>query len=324
MRLLLAELGKLRRPLTYGIAAAAIAACTAFAWQGARNASRSLQPAPSASAAPTCRDFDLPTGSLCNQAIAVQEKIDAFHQQQAAAQPSTRHNARPTDALPVEQPLSAGKLALGFMSSLPGALLIFLLAAGHVGNEWNGRTIKVVLCQEGRRWRVLAAKTASLWLVACAILLVDWVVLAALSPVLKAAYPLGGPGLAWSAAWSAMAADLGRAPLTVAVFTVVGVAAAVLVRNALGAFALAAGALVTSLVIAGNFSELAPWTIAWWVAGWMQFRSHGYVIYHFWVDGFPAGLSNPGPLTGLVGLLGVIAVAAGVALWVFRRADITT
>jgi ABC-type transport system involved in multi-copper enzyme maturation permease subunit len=79
------------------------------------------------------------------------------------------------------------------MASLPGALLILLLAAGHVGGEWNDRTIKVLLCQEGRRWRVLAAKLVSLWFVAIATLILDWVALAAISPILKASFPLADP-----------------------------------------------------------------------------------------------------------------------------------
>jgi ABC-type transport system involved in multi-copper enzyme maturation permease subunit len=202
-------------------------------------------------------------------------------------------------------------------------LLILLLGSGHVGNEWDQRTMKTVLCQDGRRWRILSAKVASLWLAALAILILDWMVLAALSPVLKATYPLSGTGLSWSAAWSTVAADAARAPVVIAVFAMVGVAAPVILRNALGAFALAAGVVVASLAAAGNFSALAPWTLAYWVSGWMQFRSHGYVIYHFWVDGYPASVHAPGALTGFIGLLVASAVVAASAVALFRRADVS-
>jgi hypothetical protein len=37
-------------------------------------------------------------------------------------------------------------------------------------------------------------------------------------PTPRAAYPLPGPGLSWSGAWSAVAADAARAPLIMAVF----------------------------------------------------------------------------------------------------------
>jgi len=119
--------------------------------------------------------------------------------------------------------------------------------------------------------------------------------------LLKAAYPLSGPSLSWSSAWSTVAADAARAPVILAVFVVLGVGAVVILRNALGAFALAAGFVAASLLAAGNFSAVAPWTLTYWVSGWMQFRSHGYVIYHFWVDGFPASIHNPGVVAGLIG-----------------------
>jgi ABC-type transport system involved in multi-copper enzyme maturation permease subunit len=324
MRLLRAELTKLRRPLTWWIAAAAVLASLAFAWQGAKNANAAATPSAAAvTRPPTCQDFALPPGSLCDEAVSVQVKINTYHRRQAAAEPSTRHNGRPSDALPVEQPLGAGKIALGFMASLGGAMLVLLLAAGHVGSEWDHRTMKTVLCQDGTRWRILATKVASLWIAALAILALDWMVLAAASPILKANYPLSGPGLSWSAAWSTVAADAARAPLIIAVFALVGVAASVIVRNALGAFALAAGFVVASLSVAGNFSACAPWTLAYWVSGWMQYRSHGFVIYHFWVDGFPATVHPPSVLAGSIGLLGMIAVIATSGVVVFRRADIT-
>ena len=156
-----------------------------------------------------------------------------------------------------------------------------------------------------------------------AILIVDWVVLAVRQPVLKAAYPLPGPACRGPAAWSAVAADAARAPVVIAVFAVLGVAAAVLVRNALGAFALAGGVVLASLAAAGNFAAVAPWTLAYWVSGWMQFRSHGYVIYHFWVDGFSPGIASPGLLVGIAGIVTATAITVVAAVTTFERADIT-
>jgi ABC-type transport system involved in multi-copper enzyme maturation permease subunit len=324
MLLLRAEFTKLRRPLTFCVALVAVAASLLLAWQGVMNAAKNDPPSATSSSKPTCRDFALPPGPLCDQAVAVQEQINAYQQQRLESLPSTRHNRRQTDASPVEHPLGAGKVALGFMASLPGALLILVLAAGHVGSEWNDRTIKVLLCQEGRRWRVLGAKLVSLWVVAIAILILDWAALAAVSPILRAAYPLAAPGLSWSSAWTSVAADAARAPLVIAVFALLGLTASVIVRNALGAFALASSVLIASLAAAGNFAALAPWTLAYWVSGWMRFRSHGYVIYHFWVDGFPASVHPPGALSGFIGLLGVVAAAALTAFAVFQHTDVTT
>jgi ABC-type transport system involved in multi-copper enzyme maturation permease subunit len=111
--------------------------------------------------------------------------------------------------------------------------------------------------------------------------------------------------------------------LVIAVFALLGVTAAVIARNALTAFALAGGVLLASLTAAGNLAALAPWTPAYWVSGWMQFRSHGYVIYHFWVDAFPASVQSPSALGGFIGLVGLTAAAAVTAVAVFRRSDIT-
>lgn len=322
MRLLRAEFTKLLRPLTLWIAVAGVAVSVLFAWQGVKNASANSANRPGAAPPPlSCHDFGLAPGPLCEQAIAVQQQITALREQQAKGKPESRHSRQQSDALPVEHPLGAGKLPAGFMASLPGALLILLLAGGHVGNEWNGKTIKCLLCQEGRRWRILAAKVVTLWSAGLALLAVDWAVLAALSPLWKATYPLSDPGLSWSGAWTAMAADVARAPLVIAVFAVLGVVAAVIVRNGLGAFVLGAAALVASLMAAG-FSAASPWTLTWWVSGWMRFHSRGFVVYHFWLDAFPSG-GHPAYVTGILGLVGAIVVMATAAFAVFQRADIT-
>jgi hypothetical protein len=95
-------------------------------------------------------------------------------------------------------------------------------------------------------------------------------------------------------------------------------------RNTLAAFALAGGVTVALLAAAGNLASVAPWTFTYWISGWMQFRSHGFVIYHFWVDGFPNTVHPPGALTGFLGLAATITMAAIAATAIFRRSDIAT
>ena len=192
-----------------------------------------------------------------------------------------------------------------------------------MGGEWDIARSRVVCARTVRRWRVLTAKVVSLWITAAAILLLDWVVLAAASPILKGAYPLSGPGLSWSSAWTTVAADAVRAPFDPRHLRHPGRGRRrdhpQLPRGARPR----RGLVVASLAVAGNFAAIAPWTFAYWVSGWMQFHSHGYVIYHFWVDGFPTGVHAPGALTGCIGLLATaVAVVAG-AVAVFRRVDIT-
>ena len=132
------------------VSAAAVLASLAFAWQGGKMPAPRPNRRPRPSGRRRAPISPCRPGPLCNQAIGVQARIDTYHRQLAAARPRRATTAGPA-TLPLEQPLAAGKLALGFMASLGGALLIFLLAAGHVGDEWDHRTIKTLLCQEGRR-----------------------------------------------------------------------------------------------------------------------------------------------------------------------------
>ena len=200
----------------------------------------------------------------------MQARIDTYHRQLAAKVLDVRTTAGP--ATPLEQPLAAGKLALGFMASLGGALLIFLLAAGHVGDEMDlsdhqdpavpGGQAGAGAGRQGRQ-RVDAG--SAIWVV-------DWIVLRGQPehrkpPIRCPAQACLGPrpGRPSPPTWPGP-------PLILGVWTVLGVGAAVIVRNALGAFAVCGAVLLASLMAAGNFAAVAPWTLAWWVSGWMPFR----------------------------------------------------
>ena len=111
-------------------------------------------------------------------------------------------------------------------------------------------------------------------------------------------------------------------PLILGVWTVLGVTAAVIMRNALGVAAVAGGVLLASLTRGRqprSGGAVDPRLLGF---GLDAFRPHGYVIYHFWVDGFPKSVHSPGALTGLIGLMAVVALAAAASVAVFRRADI--
>ena len=101
MRLLRAELTKLRRPLTWWVAAAAVAGQPGLRLAGGRRTPpRQHRPAPAAvPARRPAATSALPPGPLCNQAVAVQEQIDAYRQQQAADQ-ARRPATTPVPATP--------------------------------------------------------------------------------------------------------------------------------------------------------------------------------------------------------------------------------
>src|ERR1700687_1134384 len=138
MWLLIAELRKLARPLVWGTVLAAAGFCVLLAWGATSNASQSLNPL-----------ADVSAECLQSPSAACQGRAAQDHGFRVAP-------ARATSRLP--RPGAVGQVAAGLLASLPGVFLVALLAGGHWGGEWSGRTIRALFTREGRRVRVLAAK----------------------------------------------------------------------------------------------------------------------------------------------------------------------
>src|SRR5215475_14095599 len=179
MRLLGAELIKLGRPLTWGVAAAAAVFCVLLAVGGAHNAA--LEGTIPAGHLPSCAGLGIPPGPQCTRARARERARVA----QASAQPA--------QVAAQLNPLAAGAEAAGLIASLPGALAMALLAGAHIGGEWSGRTMKSLLTQHGRRWQVLVAKLVSLWLAGIGLIAACWAALALTGPVLARVNHLPAP-----------------------------------------------------------------------------------------------------------------------------------
>jgi hypothetical protein len=145
VRLLRAELRKLRRPLVVWTALALLGFCCLLAWGGASSAAAELQQGQSVGFPSTCTEIGVPAGPECERQLAEIRAEAARFQEEA------RQELREVKAL--QHPVGVGRLVAGLLASAPGAVAIFLLAAGHVGQEWSGHTIKTVLTQDGRRWR---------------------------------------------------------------------------------------------------------------------------------------------------------------------------
>jgi ABC-type transport system involved in multi-copper enzyme maturation permease subunit len=285
MRLLRAELRKLRRPLLGWVALGFVAAIAVVAWEGVSNA------------------------QLAYRAALRQRAVGADLL------------ASVRGAWPAEHALGAGLLAAGMAASAPGLLALLLLAAAHVGGEWSGHTIKQLLLQEGHRWRVLAAKALSLWLAGVAIMVACWAVLATIAIALAHAYPPPGPTPGWRQALGLSAPQAARALLVLAAFTALAMLAAILTRSPLGTVVLGSLAMLASFELA-NHHDATKATLVCWVSGWMGFKQRStYVLFDLWNDHFPG---FPAPrLAGLLGLLGVILIAGALALARFTRADVT-
>lgn len=312
MRLLRAELAKLRRPLTWGVMVAAAAFCVLLAAGGAHNATADVASLPRT--LPTCAQLGVGAGPRCDDAMALwRDRFDHVRGEPArvAAQLS---------------PLAAGAEAAGLIASLPGAVAMALLAGAHAGGEWSGRTMKNLLVQHGRRWQVLAAKLVSLWLTGIGLMAACWAALALAGPVIAASVHLPDPHLAAGQALAMAGPQVARASLVVATFATIGLLAALITRSAIGTTAATAVTVAAMLVMAG-LPGLGRWAPATWVQGWMGFPAGQASISplpgNFWSRFIPVSGSAPGHLPGLAGLTALMAAGLLVSWQVFRHADVS-
>jgi len=311
VRLLRAELIKLIRPLTFGVAGAAAVFCVLLAIGGAHNAAADVPAA--GTPLPSCAALGLPAGPRC-AAVQARERarlrVILAGPRQVAAQLT---------------PAAAGAEAAGLMASLPGALAMALLAGAHVGGEWSGRTLKSLLTQHGRRWQVLAAKLVSLWLAGLGLMAGCWAALALTGPVIARLDHLPDPRQTVGQGLSLAGSQAARALLVLAAFAVVGLLAAVLTRSTIGTTATTAGAVIAMLAVAA-LPGAGRWTPATWVQGWMGFPAGlGSVTAlpsNFWSRFIGTGGAPPGHLYGFAGLAALVAAGLAVSAWIFRRADI--
>ncbi|MEV5754203.1 hypothetical protein AB0L00_40855 [Actinoallomurus sp. NPDC052308] len=315
MRLLRAELRKLNRPLLYGVAFAAMLFCVLLAVGGASNAANAA--ADAGRVPSSCAGLRLPEGPAC---AATKASLRA-----RAALDRTRWSEDAKRTAAQLDPAAAGAEAAGLMASLPGVLAVALLAGGHVGGEWSGRTLKAVLTWCGRRERVLAAKLVSLWLAGAGLVAACWAALAVAGPILNRAYHLPSPHASAVDELRHSAGQFGRALAVIAVFAVIGVLAAVVTRGSIGTMAATAGIFVTMLALAG-LPGTGRWTPATWVQEWMGFAAGlGSVTTlpdNFWSRFIPA-TGAPGPSAGLTGLVATFLVGALAAVALFRRSDVS-
>ena len=311
MRLLVAELAKLVRPVTFGVAGAAAVFCVLLAAGGAHNAEVNTQGAPAH--VPSCAALQAAPGPSC-----------------ARAQARVRARLRQIDAGPRQvagqlTPAAAGAEAAGLVASLPGALAMALLSGAHVGGEWSGRTMKSLLTQHGRRWQVLAAKLASLWLAGVGLMAACWAALAVAGPVLTRLNHLPDPRQTAGQGLGLAGSQAARALLVLAAFAVIGLLAAVITRGTIGTTATVAGVVIAMLAVA-SLPAAGRWTPATWVQGWMGFpaglASITALPTNFWSRFIGAGGAPPAHLYGLTGLAALIIAGFAVAEGIFRRADI--
>jgi len=297
--LLRAEFRKLVRPLVWGTALVIVAFCLLITWGAANNASGGL-------ASPRIPDVCARASTpQCTQVIA--------HAHAAA-----RAAAAATGQL--AQPGQIGHVAAGMLASLPGLLLIAMIAGGHWGGEWGSRTIRQLLSREGRRGRVLAAKWLSIWAAGVVTLLACWLVLAVTGPLIAKVAGLPAPHAVLWAGLASSVSVAGRAVVVLGLFAAVGTAAGTIGRGQLATTAITAGSMLLALLIASiaSIGQISP---ASFVQVWMGFGPAGYLPTNFW-SRFISNGQNLGQLAGLLGILLTVVAAGAIARWRFA-ADVT-
>jgi ABC-type transport system involved in multi-copper enzyme maturation permease subunit len=290
--LLVAELRKLIRPLVWGAGLAIIGFCLLVTWGGANNARGAV-------ANPRIPD-------VCARAVTAQCRQVVAHAHAAA-----RTAASATSLL--AQPGEIGHVTAGMLASVPGLLLIALVAGGHWGGEWGSGTIRQLLSRQGRRTRVLAAKWLTIWTAGVVAMVCCWLVLAVAAPLIAAAAGLPAAHVSLWAGLGSSASAAGRAVIVLGLFAAVGVAAGAIARGQLATTAITAGSMLLALLVAdiASIGRLSP---ASFVQAWMSFDTAGYLPTNFW-SRFVSGGPQLGELAGLLGIVLTGAVAAVIARW---------
>jgi ABC-type transport system involved in multi-copper enzyme maturation permease subunit len=217
-------------------------------------------------------------------------------------------------------PTGVGRVAAGLMASIPGLVAILALAGGHVAGEWTGGTIRPLLMQDGRRWRWVGGKIASLWMAAMAMELIVWAALAVWTVALRHWWP-STSAMSPAHGLAIALADVARSMLVVAVFAAIGTLAAVVTHSMLGT--LLGGMFVVGGSLALSNIAFTRELPSYWLTGWMRFHhAAGAVPYGLWNDRFPPGVPYPGLLVGVAGMVGLFVVAASLSGLIFARSDV--
>jgi hypothetical protein len=255
-------------------------------------------------------------GVTCDQKMALEQRDNEAFRQEIIKQ-------RPYGAL-TQDPVGALGVVAGWMASLLGLAVVAGLAAVLVANEWGQGTARVILARRPSRWRYGLTKTAAVWSAAVALLVVEWLLLAAAGPVLSRVYHVAPASDALNPRHFACIQFV-RALLPLGVFAAVSTAFGLLLRSPLASFI--ATMLVGLAAVASSAVRSAlSFSPGYWLGSWMQFDPRGTWRDHLWPSSFPLGggldpvPQDPG--LGFAGLSVSIAVVLAVGLTWFRRRDL--
>ena len=216
--------------------------------------------------------------------------------------------------------------ALGLAYSI-GIFLIVILTASVLGTEYRWRTLRSILARGTGRWQYLASKIMLLGLLAGGALLIV-VAVTAVSSLIAGALAGGAPaGSSASARWLDVPIAFGKAWFAFLPYIALAAFFTVLTTSTAAGMAISLVYYYAESIVAAIFLNLFTWfeTAASYMLGrnataWMTSGDDSPVI------SFPMGGrfgTFPSALHAFLVLMVYILALGGLALWLFRRRDLT-
>ncbi len=216
--------------------------------------------------------------------------------------------------------------ALGLVHGI-GIFLIVILTASVLGTEYRWRTLRSILARGTGRWQYLASKVMLLALLVGAALLVV-TALAAVSSLIAAALAGDAPvGSSSEARWIDVPIALGKGWFGLLPYIALTGFFTVLTTSSAAGTAISLVYYYAESIIAAIFLNVFTWfeTVASYLLGrnvtaWMTSGDDGMAVNFIFGGRFG---TFPGALHAFLVLMVYILALGGLALWLFRRRDLT-
>ncbi len=188
------------------------------------------------------------------------------------------------------------------------ALLVLILTASTLGNEYGWGTLRPAVSGGAGRWPLLLSRLVLLMLLGAGGLVVVGASAAVSSVLASVIPPAESGGLTGSGEWTDAAVTMGKAVYGLAPFVALAALLTVVTRSANSGMGLSLGYFVVELIVVPLLRSF----------DWGESVSGALIGANvdIWMDGSDA-------LQAFLVLLAYTTVLAGGALWIFQRRDIT-
>jgi ABC-2 type transport system permease protein len=215
---------------------------------------------------------------------------------------------------------------LGFAHGI-GVFLVVILTASTLGTEYRWRTLHSILARGTGRWQYLASKVLLLVLVAGAALLVVTATTAISSLIAGALAGDAPPGSSDSPQWIDVPVVFGKAWFSFLPYIALATFFTVLTTSSAAGMAISLVYYYAESIVVAIFLNLFTWfeTVASYMLGrnvTALMRSGDDTMVLNFVIGGGFG-SFPGALHAFLVLAVYVLAMVGLAIWLFRRRDLT-